>query len=250
MDARKAAKSSKIKENTEADVVDEAVKKFMPYLQEIQKKLFTLIIVALAFGAIGFFFNQRILTFIMHFFNFQGITIVLTSPYQFFDLAINTAIATGFIAAFPLFIYYLLTFLKPALSPHEFRMLERMVPIAIILFVIGFGFGAWVMQFVINIFSQTTAGFNVSNIWDISHFFSQVLIIGTCLGLIFEMPIVITLLIRLKVITKAAIAKQRRIVYAVIVVIAALLPPTDVISLSILTIVPIILFELALIFNK
>ena len=235
---------------TETPTVDDAVKKYLPYLQEIQKKLMILLGTILISGLAGFFYYQKILTFFLKLFNLKGITIVLSSPYQFLDLAINTGIATGIVIAFPLLLYYLLGFLKPALAPKEFRLISRLVPLSLVLFIIGFGFGAWVMQFVINIYSQTALDFNVSNIWDISRFFSQTIIMGVCLGLVFELPIVVTLLIKLKVVKKEVIAKNRRFIYAGILVLAAILPPNDVISLAILTIVPLFLFELALLLNK
>ncbi len=230
--------------------MEEAVKKYLPYLQEIQKKLVTLLIVILVSGLSGFIYYQKILTFILKIFNLKGITIVLSSPYQFIDLAINTGLATGVVVAFPLLIYYILGFLRPALAPKEFTLLKRLVPLALILFVVGFGFGIWVMQFVINIYSQTIVDFNVSNIWDISHFFAQTIIMGLCLGLVFELPIIVTLLIKLKLVHKKTIVSHRRYVYAGIILLAALLPPNDVISLSILTVVPLFLFELALLLNK
>jgi sec-independent protein translocase protein TatC len=106
------------------------------------------------------------------------------------------------------------------------------------------------MQFVISLYSQTAVSFNVGNIWDISRFFSQTIIMGLCLGTIFEMPIVLTILIRLKLVKKEFIAKHRRYFYAAIVIMAAFLPPNDIISLGILTTIPLFLFELALVLNK
>ncbi len=242
--------SSTVNLPPEAVAVDDPVKKYLPYLQEIQRKLTILLIVILLSGLSGFFFYQKILAFILHLFDLEGITIVLSSPYQFIDLAINTGIATGIVVSFPLFIHYVIGFLKPALAAKEYILFKRLVPLALILFVLGFGFGIWVMQFVINIYSNTAVQFDVSNIWDISHFFSQTLIMGICLGLLFELPIIITLLIKFNLIKKEVIAKNRRLVYAAIILIAAVLPPNDVISLSILTIVPLFLFELALLLNK
>lgn len=230
--------------------IDRLVVKYMPYLREIQRKLVALIAVILASGVLGFVYYQKILTFILKFFNLKGIQIVLTSPYQFLDLAVNTGLATGVVIAFPLLIYYLLGFLRPALAPKEYRLVVRLVPISLILFIAGFAFGVWVMQFVINIYSQTSVSFDVSNIWDISHFFAQVIIMGLSLGLVFEMPVILTLLIRLKVIKRESVAKNRRFVYAGILILAAILPPNDIISLAILTIVPLFLFELALLFNQ
>lgn len=224
--------------------------KYLPYLQEIQKKLFALVITIFVAAIFGFIYYQKILTFILGFFNFNGITMVLTSPYQFFDLAVNTGLASGVVVAIPLLIYYILSFLRPALAPKEYKQILQLVPIALALFVIGFGFGIYVMQFVISIFSNTATSFNVSNIWDISHFFAQTIIMGVCLGLIFELPIIITVLIRLNLVKKNTITKHRRYIYAVIIIIAAFLPPNDIISLSILTVVPLFLFELALLLNQ
>lgn len=234
----------------EVSSVDAAVKKYLPYLQEIQRKLVTLLVVILISSVFGFFYYQKIITFILGIFNLKGVTIIMSSPYQFINLSINTGIAMGVIVAFPLLIYYIVGFLKPALAPKEFKLITKLVPLSLLLFVVGFGFGAWVMQFVINIYKQTALDFNVTNMWDISRFFAQTIIMGVCLGLLFELPIIVTLLIRLKLVKIEVIANNRRFVYAGIVLLAAILPPNDVISLSILTIVPLFLFELALLLNK
>jgi sec-independent protein translocase protein TatC len=235
---------------TEPSAVDAAVKKYLPYLRELQRKILTLLIVIIVSGVLGFFFYQKILSFILGIFNLEGITIFLSSPYQFINLSINTGIAMGVIVSFPLLIYYILGFLKPALSPKEYRFISRLVPLALLLFVVGFVFGAWVMQFVINIYSQTTLDLKVTNLWDISRFFSQTIVMGLCLAMMFELPLVMTVLIKLKLIKTESITKYRRYIYAGILILAALLPPNDVISLSILTIVPLFLFELTLLLNK
>lgn len=230
--------------------IDKAVTRFLPYLQEIQRKLFFLFAIVFASGIVGFIYYQRILSFFLQFFNLKGITIVLSSPYQFFDLAVNTGLATGFVVAAPIFFYFLLTFLRPALKKKEYRLVTRLIPVSLVLFVVGFAFGAWVMQFVINLYSQTAIDFNIGNIWDISHFFAQVIIVGLCLGLVFQLPVVMTLLLRLKIVKREVFTSKRRYAYAIILIIAAILPPSDIISLIILTIVPLLLFEIALLFNK
>lgn len=223
--------------------------KFLPILRDIQKKLY-IVLGAGAVGAVGgFVYYQKILNFILKSFNLKGITIVLTNPYQFFDLAVNTGLTVGVCVALPLLIFFALTFLKPALKHHEFSLLLRLTPISLILFVAGFIFGAWIMQFVVSIYSQTTVDFNVSNFWDIGHFFAQILILGLCMGLVFQLPVVITILLRLGVIKKTILASKRKFVYAGILVFAAILPPNDIISLSILTLVPLFLFEVALLLN-
>ncbi len=125
-----------------------------------------------------------------------------------------------------------------------------MLPISLVLFIAGFAFGTWVMQFVISIYADTTSTFNVSNIWDVSHFFAQMIIMGLCLGVVFELPVLLTVLLKLKVITKKQVADNRKLVYAGILILAAVLPPNDIFSLTIITVVPLFLFELTLLLNQ
>ncbi len=228
---------------------NDAVAKYLPYLKEVQKKLYIFLVVMLASGVVGFIYYQKILSFVLKFFNLTGITVVLTNPYQFIDLAINTGLATGILAAFPLLIFFLVQFLKPALKPKEYRLVKVLIPISLILFVAGFVFGAWVMQFVVAMFKQTSLDFKIGNFWDIGHFFAQVIIIGLSMGLMFEMPVILTLLLRLKIIKKAVLASRRRYIYAGILIFAAAMPPQDLLSDAILFIVPTILFEIAMLIN-
>lgn len=233
----------------ELSPLDEAIIKYTPYLKELQTKLFTVFVVFLLGGVIGFIYYQQILSFIMHLFKMDGINLVLTSPYQFIDLAVNTGLLTGLIIALPLLGYYFLTFVRPALAKREYGLIVRLYPLAVVLFVIGFCFGAWIIQLIINLYSQTALDFSVNNLWDVSHFFNQILMTGISLALIFELPIILTALLKLKFIKLSFLKKSRRYIYAAILIFVAFLPPNDIISLALLSVPPLLLFEITLLLN-
>ena len=197
----------------------------------------------------GFRYEQ-ILTFIMHFFNLQGVNIVLTNPYQFFSLALNTGLAMGITVAFPLLLFYIITFLKPALKPTEYHTLLKLVPASIALFLIGFGFGIWILQFVIDIYTTTTHGLAVQNYWDIGHFLSQIIMMGSLMGLMFQLPVIMTGLMRLRLVKYKFFAHYRRFFYAGIILFAIMMPPTDMFSDFMLALPPLFLFEIALLLNR
>jgi len=247
---------SKLKSKPKSLPVDQVqstqtnIQRYLPYLKEIQQKLLVILIVFLVGASLGFIYYQNILSKIMNIFSLDDINIVLTSPYQFINLSINTGLITGLLAAIPFLIYYFLKFTQPALRPKEYKLIVYLLPFSAILFIVGFGFGIWVIQFVIAIFSKTSQEFAIGNIWDISHFLSQVLFTGTSLAIVFQLPIILTALLRLKVVKYQSLIKQRRIVYAILLIFAAILPPTDLISLSLLVSAPLFLFELALLFNR
>ena len=229
--------------------LEQNIERFSPYLSEIQKKLFQVFVVFAAAGLIGGINYQYILRFVMRLFNLSGINIVMTSPYQFISLAVNTGIAIGLSAALIPLTYHFINFMRPALRPEEYHLVARLIPASIILFVVGFIFGVWVVQFVISLFSKTTLDFAVGNLWDISHFFSQIILTGVILAMVFQLPIVVTALLRFNIVGFDVLVKQRRYIYALLLLIAALMPPTDILSLILLTVPPLLLFEIALVLN-
>lgn len=234
----------------ETDALSAAIKKYGPYFVELQGKLLQVLIVFVITGTLGGIYSNSILGFIMRQFNLTGISLVLTSPYQVFELAIQTGLFVGSFCAIPLFIFHILTFLKPALESHEYRLLLSLIPISLLLFIIGFLFGSWIMNFIIRIFTNATKEYAVGGIWDLSLFFTQILSSALLLGLAFEFPIILTILLRFKIVKRAVLIKKRPLVYALALIGAAMLPPTDPISLVILTVPLFFLFEVTLLLNR
>ena len=107
--------------------VKEALAKYSHYLVEARKKIiFTLIVFVLA-TFVGFFFYEQIIKFLVDFLSLTGINIVFTSPFQFINLAISCGVATGIIFSFPLLVFQIMSFLKPALRGKEYKMIMARV---------------------------------------------------------------------------------------------------------------------------
>lgn len=228
----------------------EEIKLYFPFLEEIRKRLLLVISVFIITSILGFVYYEKIIYFFLGLIKFSGINIVFTSPFQFVNLAISSGILVGVVCSFPLLIFQILSFLKPALKPNEFKTIIYLLPLVFLLFIGGFIFGFLIMKYVITLFYQKSQELNIDNILDISNLISQVLFTSLLLGIFFQYPIIITLLLRLKVITINALANQRPFIYSAALVIAALLPPTDILSLILLTLPLVILFEITLLLNK
>lgn len=230
--------------------LEENIKKYTPYLREVQKNFWITIAIFATGATVGFIFYQDILTFLMKRLNLAGINLVLTSPTQFIDLAIQTGLILGFLLAIPYALYCLLQFVLPALQAKERQVVLSMLPLGFALAIVGFGFGIWIEQFVISLYAKTTVDFNIGNYWDVGSFFEQFMIMGLCMAMVFQLPIVVTILIRLNVIKRSLLTKNRKYVYAAIVIFAAILPPTDILSLSLIIVPLALLFEGALLLNR
>lgn len=224
--------------------------KYVPYLLEIRKRLLFSMSLFVVATIVGFIYYDRIIVFILNFFSLKGVNIVFTSPFQFFTLALNSGIVVGVVVVIPILIYQLLSFLKPALRPKEYRLVITILPLAVVLFVGGFIYGVTMMKYVVQVFYQTSVRLQIGNILDVERFLSNVLITGLLMAVAFLFPVVITILMQLKVVRHKTIVSQRPWAYIIGIIFVILLPPPDLMSDVILFAPLAVLFELTLILNR
>lgn len=227
-----------------------AIKLYFPFLLEVRRRILFTFSVFLIGSILGFFYYESIIKFVIGLIRLEGINIVFTSPFQFVNLAISSALLIGTAISFPVIVLQILSFLKPALKPKEFRVIISLLPLSLILFGFGFIFGFFIMRYVVNLFYQKSLELNIGNLLDISKLLSQILVTSALMGIAFQYPIIMTALMRLGIIKHKTFEKQRPTAYLLALVFAAVLPPTDILSLVLLTLPLVILFEAALILNR
>ena len=147
-------------------------------------------------------------------------------------------------------IFQLLGFLKPALRQREYRILVNILPLTLVLFSLGFGYGVLVMKLLLQIFYRTSVSLQIGNVLDIEKFLSNVLLTGLLMGVAFLFPIVMTVLMLLNLVKHSFFERQRIYAYLIAVIFVILLPPPDLISDVVLFAPLVILFELTLILNR
>ena len=90
----------------------------------------------------------------------------------------------------------------------------------------------------------------VENQIDIDSYIGLVKSTSLATGLVFELPIVIYFLSRIGLVTPKFLRDYRRYAYVIILIIAAIVTPPDVISQMIVTIPLIILYEISIFISK
>ncbi|MBI2065960.1 twin-arginine translocase subunit TatC [Candidatus Woesebacteria bacterium] len=224
--------------------------RYYPFLLEIRKRFLFVGSLFVIATIVGFFSFQRIVTLVLGFFRLQGVNIVFTTPFQFFTLALNSGLVVGVIVVIPVVIFQLLGFLKPALRQKEYRILVNILPLTLVLFSLGFGYGVLVMKLLLEIFYRTSVSLQIGNVLDIEKFLSNVLLTGLLMGVSFLFPIVMTVLMLLNLVKHSFFERQRVYAYLIAVLFVILLPPPDLISDIVLFTPLVILFELTLILNR
>lgn len=230
--------------------VDTTINRYYPFLMEVRKRILFLAVFFVTFAIAGFFYYEKLIRYILAILKIDGVNVVFTSPFQFFNLAVSSGLVVATILTFPLIIQQIISFLKPGLKKKEFRILNALIPLSILLFLIGFGFGFTMMRYVITVFYSKSLELDIGNFLDISRLLTQIMVTSSLLGVSFQFPIVMTLLMRFKIVHHKMMVKQRSLAYLASVIFASLLPPTDILSLLLLTLPLVFLFELTLILNR
>jgi sec-independent protein translocase protein TatC len=171
------------------------------------------------------------------------ITLSVTEP---FFTTVKVVFLTAIAVALPVLLWQLWSFLAPAFEEHAQRVVAVFVVLATALFAGGVAFGYYVilpraLDFLTNYNDDL---FNIQV--RASYYYSFVAYSLLAIGLVFNLPIFILALVRLGVLTSAAIRRNRRIGVALVVVGAALLPTVDPISLVFETVPLLLLFELSI----
>ena len=225
------------------------IEKFLPFLEDLRRRLFRGVIIFAIFFVIGFFFAGIILKKILDLVHLDQVTIATSSPFQFIDVAMNFGFFLAIIVCIPYIIYSVYVFIMPALTKTEQIKLVKSIPLSIGLFIFGFSYGFFILNYALEILASINTSLGIANFWNIGQFLSQIFITSALLGLVFEFPLVLTLLIKLSIITRQALKNHRRIAYFLMISLTALLPPTDILSLIAMALPLVLLYEATILLN-
>ncbi len=233
--------------NSGSAELNSVLKKYYPFISEIRKRIIYTVGAFILATIAGFVFYEQIIRFLIDILSLRGVNVVFTSPFQFINLSISCGIAAGLVIVFPLIIFQILSFLRPALKRKEFQTVASFIPLAILLFGAGFSFGILIMRWQIQIFLTRATSLEIGNILDISRILSTVLLTAVLMGIGFQFPIILYLLMKLGVVQSTHLNKWRKWVYLGSFIFAIMLPPDSLIADFLLTLPLVILFELTLV---
>ena len=173
--------------------------------------------------------------------------LVYLGPADGFIITLQLGLTIGILLASPIVIFQIWAFLSPALHPTEKRAIIPALYLGLVLFAAGAAMGYFLalpmtIQFLMGFQAETmvpqiTAGL----------YFSFVTKMLLAFGIIFELPVVVLLLSALGVITSAFLRSKRRYAIAGMAILASMITPGDVITVTVLMMLPLVLlYELSI----
>jgi sec-independent protein translocase protein TatC len=215
------------------------------HLDELRSRLIvSLLAVGIAFP-VAFYFHEQLIEWLVRPLpdDRQIVTFGVAEP---FTTAMKLSFYTSVAAAFPVLVWQAWSFFAPAVEEGRQRVVARFVALASVLFAGGMAFAYFVilppaLRFLTN-FDEELYRIDIRASYYLS--FAALLIFAT--GLVFQLPIFVIALVRLRILTSEQLRRNRKMGYVLLLGGAILLPTVDPVSLA-LEVAPLwILFELSI----
>jgi len=223
---------------------------FTIHLEELRRRLITSF-VAVGIGFAGSYaFKEKlfdILTAPLISVMKPGETLIYTNLPEAFFTFLKSALISGLMLASPVIIYQFWMFIAPGLYQKEKRMLIPVVILSTLFFVGGSLFGYYVVfpfgfKFFLGFASETIRP--LPSMKEYLSFSSKLLL---AFGLVFELPLVITFLAKLGVVSVEFLKKNRKYALLLFFAGAAILTPPDVVTQIMMALPMMLLYEISII---
>ncbi len=230
-------------------MIEEDKLPFTAHLEELRQRLIKCFI-ALAVGfVVSYVFKERLFQILvaplMQVMQTGDHLIYTNLPEAFFTF-LKTAFLSGLMLASPVILYQFWMFVAPGLYDREKHLLLPIVLLSTFFFVGGALFGYFIVfpfgfEFFLSFATETIRP--LPSMKEYLGFASKLLL---AFGLVFEMPLVITAMARLGIVTVPFLKKNRKYAILFFFVGAAILTPPDVVTQIMMALPLMLLYEISI----
>ncbi|MGB3896963.1 MAG: twin-arginine translocase subunit TatC [Mesorhizobium sp.] len=245
----------------EQDEIDKSSAPLIEHLIELRRRLIWSIGGFFVAFLVCFFFAKNLFNLLVIPFKWatqwagmdpHKVELIYTAPQEFFFTQIKLAAFGGMVIAFPLIATQIYKFIAPGLYRNERHAFLPFLIAAPILFLMGaalvyFFFTPMVMWFFLSM--QQVGGGNdvqISLLPKVSEYLSLIMTLIFSFGLVFQLPVVTSLMTRVGMLSSQALAEKRKWAIVIAFVVAAVLTPPDPMSQIGLALPTILLYEVSI----
>ena len=243
---------------TPEDPINDTPMPLLSHLTELRTRLLWSMVAFMACFGVCYYFSRNIYSFLAQpladILITQGANrrLIYTALYEAFFIYLKVSLCGAAFLAFPVIATQLYMFVAPGLYRSEKRAFLPFLLATPVLFFAGAALAyyfvfpaAW--SFFLSFESADGAGgLPVQLEAKVSEYLGLVMKLIFAFGLAFQLPVLLTLLAKVGIISAAGLKKYRRYAYVAMFVIAAIITPPDVITQTGLAIPLIVLYEISI----
>lgn len=167
--------------------------------------------------------------------------------FQQFNVMMAVSIFGGMVVAFPYIIWELWKFISPALLPNEKKNSAFIINFVWILFLTGVLVGYFlILPLAINFGLLFQISGSIEQLFDLSDYTTLFLQVVLGMGLVFLFPVIVYFLTSIGILTPMFLKTYRRHAIVLIMVVAAIITPADVLSMLAAAFPLLILYEFSI----
>ncbi|MBB3999129.1 twin-arginine translocase subunit TatC [Aureimonas pseudogalii] len=232
------------------------------HLIELRRRLIWSILGFMGMFLICFFFAKQIFNLLVIPYQIAtgwagldpaSVELIYTAPQEFFFTQVKVAAFGGFFLAFPVIAIQVYKFVAPGLYRDERAAFVPFLVATPLLFLLGallvyFFFCPMVMWFFLSM-QQQGSGTDAAILLlpKVSEYLSLIMTLIMAFGLVFQLPVVSSLLVRAGIISSESLRSKRKYAIVIAFIAAAILTPPDPLSQIGLAIPTILLYEVGII---
>lgn len=164
-----------------------------------------------------------------------------------FTMHLMSSFLIGFVAAFPYVFWEIWRFIKPALYATEQKVARGTTFFVSILFFMGISFGYFVVSpLAINFLGHYSINDSIINEFDITSYVSTVTMLVLVCGLMFQMPVFAYYFSKIGLLHPLVMIQYRKHALIVILIVAAIFTPPDVLSQILIAIPLFLLYQVSI----
>ena len=247
--------------DTEKDEIEKSSAPLMEHLIELRRRLIWSIGGFFVAFLVCFFFAKKLFNLLVIPFKWatqwagldpHKVELIYTAPQEFFFTQVKLAMFGGMVIAFPLIATQIYKFIAPGLYKNERNAFLPFLIASPILFLMGaslvyFFFTPMVMWFFLAMQQTGTDDqVQISLLPKVSEYLSLIMTLIFSFGLVFQLPVVTSLMTRVGMLSSKALVEKRKWAIVIAFVVAAVLTPPDPMSQIGLAIPTIILYEVSI----
>ena len=175
------------------------------------------------------------------------VELIATDLSSQFMTHISTAVYLGLLGASPYILYELFRFVSPALYDDERRYSVRVLIVVYLLFIVGVLMSYFVLFPISFRFLGTySVAARVHSTITLDSYVTTFVSLTLVMGVVFQLPVIAFALAKLGFITSAMLAEYRRHAALVIMTVAAVITPPDIMTLVLVAIPLYMLYEVSI----